>query len=201
MRISAIVQQKHNANRYNVFVEGEYAVSLEGNQILDLGIAVDDECTEQQISQWAELSEYSKNIAGVIAKLSRRQHSRREIERYLQKKGLSAEEITTALNYLDDKNYLDDAAFADELVQQLRRKYKSKKSIAYELRKRGIDESVARQVLNKISDTSEYIAEYILQKRLQNRYKTSEKLLRFLVSKGFSYHDVKQGLMELAERS
>ena len=49
MKITDVVPQKNNKNRVTVFVDGEYAFSLDRADALRLGVKVDAEITEKDI--------------------------------------------------------------------------------------------------------------------------------------------------------
>src|SRR5207237_4947387 len=78
--------------------------------------------------------------------LARRDHSRRELERKLLRRGHEADEIASALIRLAELGYMDDAAFASGLVRR-RSSTRGPVALSAELAGKGIERSLAEAAL------------------------------------------------------
>ena len=78
--------------------------------------------------------------------LARRDHSRRELERKLLRRGHEAGEIASALTRLAELGYMDDAAFASGLVRR-RSSSRGPLALSAELAGKGIERSLAEAAL------------------------------------------------------
>ena len=78
-------------------------------------------------------------MAFALKLLGLRNHSNKELERKLRKKGYETESIEPVLEKLTQQGVLDDRVFAMELIRsRSRRKLAGKLKIGMELRKRGV---------------------------------------------------------------
>ena len=84
--------------------------------------------------------------------LSRREHSRKELYLKLTKRFESKEDINFNLDRLEEKNLLSDSRFAEEYVQARRKKGFGPIKISAELEKRGVNDSLISNEINKFDD-------------------------------------------------
>ena len=96
--------------------------------------------------------------------LSRREHSRKELYLKLTKRFESKEDINLNLDRLEEKNLLSDSRFAEEYVQARRKKGFGPIKISAELEKRGVNESLISNEIDKFDDWED-LAELSFKKR------------------------------------
>ena len=99
--------------------------------------------------------------------LSRREHSRKELYLKLTKRFESKEDINFNLDRLEEKNLLSDSRFAEEYVQARRKKGFGPIKISAELEKRGVNESLISNEIDKFDDWEE-LAELSFKKRFDS---------------------------------
>jgi regulatory protein len=120
--------------------------------------------------------------------LARREHSRAELQRKL---ALHAEEPQELIDLLDDlarRGWLSDARFAEALVHDKQAKFGTAR-LAYELRERGVEESIIRDQLAELKDSELERARQVWQSKFgvaAEDAKARAKQMRFLQSRGFS---------------
>ena len=127
-----------------------------------------------------------------LALLTRREHSRFELARKLEQAGFSHEETTPVLDDLEQKNWLSDRRFAESYVADHKARYGAIK-LAYELRLRGIEDTLIDDVLRSNQDSELERAREIWQKKFGTPPSTpAEKArqIRFLQSRGFRMHAI-----------
>jgi regulatory protein len=107
----------------------------------------------------------------------------------------NSEEINTVCEELNRVGILNDAKFAENFARN--RGGRGAQQIIFELRKKGIAENLAREVLREMnfSETEQLRAAATRKlKSLQNFpvEKQREKLTRFLLSRGFSFDEIRK---------
>ncbi len=120
--------------------------------------------------------------------LARREHSRAELQRKLAAHAEDAEELIALLDDLARRGWLSDARFAEALVHDKQAKFGSAR-LAYELRERGVEESVIRDQLDGLKESELERAHQVWQSKfgvLPEDAKARAKQMRFLQSRGFS---------------
>ena len=129
--------------------------------------------------------------------LSRREHSRKELYLKLLKRYESKENINSALDKLEENNLLSDSRFADEYVQARRRKGFGPIKITVELEKRGVEELLISNEINKFDDLDK-LAELSFKKRFPDGaskdFKQLQKQKNFLSNKGFTFYQIESVL-------
>lgn len=121
--------------------------------------------------------------------LARREHSRAELQRKLAPHTEDPQELIDLLDDLTRRGWLSDARFAEALVHDKQAKFGTSR-LAYELRERGVQESVIRDQLAELKDTELERARQVWQSKfgaLPEDAKARAKQMRFLQSRGFSF--------------
>lgn len=126
--------------------------------------------------------------------LSRSEQCRNQLTLKLLKKNHTKKDIDIALNYLESKNYLCDARYAEAWLRNRQiKKAEGKIKLESELVKKGLNRSIINKALtnyfNMISE--EELFEKAL-KKYQRLGKTNQKLQRALVRDGFPWKLIKQ---------
>jgi regulatory protein len=85
-------------------------------------------------------------LDGGLKLLARRAHSRLELRRKLQRRGFGTDDVEAALGRLTELGYLDDAAFARDLVRR-RSTSRGPLALSAELWSKGIDRTGAAEAL------------------------------------------------------
>ncbi|GEM_PF-534624 len=134
--------------------------------------------------------------------LSRRAHSRGEIENKLKLRGFPREIILSVIDNLEVEGYLNDNEFALLFVRsRLLLKPSGRRLMAYELSKRKVAPRIIQEVLDKVYynlDESQ-LAYQLLKKRAETYTRfggkeLKDKVFRYLKSRGFNYEHIKEAL-------
>ena len=129
--------------------------------------------------------------------LSRREHSRKELFLKLTKRFESKEDINLTLDSLEGKNLLSDSRFTEEYVQARRKKGCGQIKISAELEKRGVNESLISNEINKFDDWVN-LAELSFKKKFPDGpskgFKMLQKQKNFLSNKGFTFYQIESVL-------
>jgi regulatory protein len=120
--------------------------------------------------------------------LARREHSRAELTRKLEQAGFVASDVHSLLDKFEEKNWLSDRRFAESYVADHRARSGSIK-LAYELRQRGVPDSIIEAVISDNRDSELARAREIWRKKFdaapENAAETARQM-RFMQSRGFT---------------
>lgn len=128
--------------------------------------------------------------------LARREHSRAELVRKLERTGFVRTDIDPLLDAFEAKNWLSDRRFAESYVADHRARAGSVK-LAYDLRQRGVSDSVIETVLNDNRDSELDRARDVWQKKFGAApADAAEKArqMRFLQSRGFTTEVIRRAI-------
>ena len=222
--ITNLKQGVKNPNRVNVFVNSKYALSLDVAQVVDLGVKVGLEISEDGLVELKKASEYGKLYQRTLEWVLVRPRSVRETRDYLQRKlkntfrgpyatneerNERVSPVTTGANERVREEYSE---FSNEIIQRLLdKKYLDdyrfaewyvdnrfvKKGISKKrLKMELMKKGVAREIVDEVIDDRDD-EEEIRKVIAKKRAKyDDEKLMGYLVRQGFSYDLVKQVLSD-----
>lgn len=212
MKVTAITAQQRDPNRVNIHVDGLYRFSLDIRQVIDLGLKIGNEYSDEELTHLEDESQFGKLYNRSLEYCLSRPHSQREVKDYLYrktrdtrtktgaiKKGVSTELTTRVFDRLVERGYVDDEAFTRFWVENRNlKKGVSKRKLQAELQSKGIATDIIEHYLavSPRNDEDE-LQKIILKKRL--RYPDDQKLLQYLARQGFSYDDSKRALERSSE--
>lgn len=197
--ITKITVQKKNKERYNIFLDEEYAFSIDEAILISYHLRKGLEVDKEFLANMIDEDHIRKGYQAAINYLSYRMRSVKEVTDYLLKKELEAEVVTTIIERLTREKYLNDLEFARAFVQtRINLSLKGPGSIKRELIEKGIGEA---EIVNSMElYTFEHQIEkaiIFLKKKYPAKLKTSRteqerKLFTLLVSNGFSQEVIQQ---------
>lgn len=130
--------------------------------------------------------------------LSRAEYSRFLLTKKLIEKKYEKQFIENALDYLEYKNYLSDERFCRAWLNSRKINHSEGRiKLSAELSVRGIDRKLSEKVLNEyFKENSEYELCKKDAKKAQKNLVDPQKIIRKLISHGFSYSMIKKVLSE-----
>lgn len=142
-----------------------------------------------------------------ISFLAKRIHSKRELENKLRKKNYEIELIKAVLDELEEKGLIDDKAFANQFSdEKLNRKKWGLQKVKSELFKKGIAVDVIKDVVKIYADAESQQTSAndlvkkklnLISKRENDQKKVKQKLISFLLSRGFDYDIAREAVREV----
>ena len=197
MKITDIRQQVKRADRFSVFVDGKYAFSFSQDEILHLGLKINQEFTKDELEQLKKSAVQDKAYDRALSLIARRPRSRWELEDYLKRKDSEPEIIEKTLNKLSDSGYVDDVKFAQAWVRTRRLlKPTSKRRLQQELRQKRVDNEAIEKVLEEDEADEREVLRSLVERKAK-RYPDKLKFMQYLLRQGYNYGDVKEVLEEL----
>jgi regulatory protein len=188
--ITAIRVQKRNPNRVNIELDGEFAFGL--SRIVSAWLKIGDRLTDERIRTLLEQDASDMALQKALHLIGRRPRTESEIRQKLSEKDFSAGQIELTVNKLRKEELIQDAKFAEMWVEDRNAFHpRSKRMIAYELKRKGIAEDLIGNALRGTTDDS------VLALQAANQYARrltgldwltfKKKLSSFLIRRGFDY--------------
>lgn len=121
--------------------------------------------------------------------ITRRSHSKHELQQKLHCKGYNDDSIEKVIQRLEEYGYINDTKLANSLFHKYLQANKySIKQIHYKLKQRGLPDAILSEITKNHDDIEEWqSALKIVNVRFKNfDTVTKEKMYRYLASKGFS---------------
>ncbi len=138
-----------------------------------------------------EASSFAKEI--LVRKLSERAHSRADLAQALAKKHVPEEVAEAMLEKFESAGLINDEEFARSWVQsRSRSKGLAHKVLAMELRRKGVDDEISREVLSELDPEAErQAAHQLVQRKLRtmgglDQQVQIRRLVGLLARKGYS---------------
>jgi len=147
--ITALRAQVKDAERVNVFIDGDFALGVSLSTITKAGLYVGKALDAEEYTRLEQLESADKAYLAALRFLEARPRSEAEVRERLTRKEYAPEAIDAALARLVQLELIDDAAFARSWVEN-RQAYRPRGigALRDELRRKGIATDVAAQVLS-----------------------------------------------------
>ncbi len=194
------IQQK-NKERVNVFLDEEYAFSLE--LMAATGLRKGQKLTPAEIAALQAADEGKRAYAAALSFLGQRARSQAEVTQRLQQREFSEAVIEQTLARLQQDGYLNDVNFGQQWVanRQLFRP-RSERALRYELRRKGMDTTHINAVLEEAEIDEDAAAWAALEPKIARwaeleRTQFNQKAGGFLARRGFG-HSVARRVIDRA---
>ena len=120
--------------------------------------------------------------------LSQREHSRLELQRKLAEHVEEGDDLSAVVDELEKRGFISEERMVESVIHSKAGRYGSAR-LLQELRSKGLDDEIVRNVGEQLRDTELQRAQEIWRKRFGEPpadVKEKAKQLRFLASRGFS---------------
>ena len=199
MKITKLEVQKNDKNRVNLYVDDEFYYGIPAELVylehLKTGLEIDEKDLKKIIFE----NEKSKAMSRVTKYIGSSLKTQKQIRDYLRKKEYSDDTIEFVMSKLVEYNYIDDKKYAQAYVLTYGKKYGKLKLIS-QLKVKGVSEEIIECVLedNKV-DSIESVASKYLKNKVMS-YEVSQKLFRFLYSRGYEFDEINSYINKLKSR-
>jgi regulatory protein len=157
--------------------------------------------TQDEIRQAAALQE--AKVAAVKA-LGTRARTRSDLERKLLSRGLPQQAVTQTLDWLADRNYLDDEKYAHQRWQSLSQRKLGSRAILQKLVQEGVPRAVAEQVMASQDGALDETEQVLALARQRNEglrklpwLQRRQRLYGYLARRGFAMEAISEALARL----
>ena len=184
-----------------LFIDGEFAMALDTQTLLEQRIDVGRELDDEELHDLITLSNERRAKEKALWLISYRSHSKKELRDKIRRT-CDAEAADKAVERMEELGLVNDEDFARRYAEQLLYgKRLSKRAAFYELRRKGIDQATAEEVLAELDvDVHEQIRALIEKKYRQiNDEKIRRRAVAALQRLGYGWEDIKAVLEEYAD--
>ncbi|ATP41858.1 recombination regulator RecX [Solibacillus sp. R5-41] len=202
--ITKIGRQKHNAERYNIYLNEQYAFAVDENTLIKFGLQKGKILEQLEIDEIQYEDEIAKAFNKGLNFLSFQMRSEHEVRTKLLAAGHGEAVVQEALHKLTKLGFLDDASYSKALLETRKRTAKKgPAAIRQDLMKKGIDKSLQQQVLATFEHEEQMkLAMELAEKAVRtNSNKTpvqiKQKIQDMLLRKGYSYTVVTEILEQI----
>lgn len=201
--ITKISVQQKRTDRYNIFLDEQYAFSVDEAVLIQFNLKKGMEITDQLKAEIAARDDIHKGINTAIHFLSIRMRSEKEVRDHLTKKEIDEAAIDEVIQSLYQMSYLNDREFAKAYVNtQINTTDKGPSVVERELKERGIKGSIIQEVMAKfdhgiqlekvLSLAEKYKRKYSKDSARMQKQKTEQALMR----KGYGWEVIQEAITE-----
>lgn len=154
MKITSL-RRLPRAERVRIYVDDEDRPRAEIALDLTLraGLAKGDELTDARLAALTAEDEVYRGREAALSLLSHRARTRVELSRRLRRKEFGPEIVERVLEWLGERGYLDDRAFAEAFVRdRLRLRPRGRMALLRELRGKGVDDATATAAVDAVME-------------------------------------------------
>lgn len=187
--------------KYRVSIDGQFAFVLHKGELLHYQLHENEEIAQDIREEILQEVVYKEAKAYVNRILMSTDKTTLELRDGMRRKEFPEEIIEKTIDLCREHRLIDDVRYAEQYVHSYLDR-KSMRLIRMELQRKGISESIIDTVVEKIdTDDPERTAILrLLRKKWPNRekrpYEEMQKLMAFILRKGFSYEAVRGALRE-----
>ena len=198
MQITKIEIQKKRKDRYNIYIDDEFRFGVDEGTLIDFDLRKDREISEEEVEKIENEEVVVKAFNSAMRSLKLRDRSEKEIRDKLKQKELAVSAIDKAIKKLYRLEFLNDKRFAEMFVRdRMKLKPKGKRVLSLELAQKGIDKDIIEEVLSELVGGEEELdlAKRVFEKA-EKKYggpedsEAKQKIIKYMVSKGFSWDDI-----------
>jgi regulatory protein len=204
-KITRLARQAHDDGRVSVFIDGEFAFGISARLAARLELATGKELTPGERDELAAASEVEQEYERVLRLLGMRAHSRAELIRKLQGRGVDTSVARQAVARAEAEGYVDDAQFARDFARQGRdlRGWAPARA-RLELRRRGVAADEIDAALESVYSETDLLAIAVCLARGRagrisgERESRRRRLAGFLARRGFATDICRRAVDEVA---
>ena len=200
MTITGIEERKKSMTA--LYIDGEYAVSVDTMTFLSVGKKVGSEITDDELYELIETSKYNRAKEKALYLIEYRSRTKKELyDKLVVLFGESASE--RAIERLEELGLINDEKYAREYAEVLlERKGFSRQRAEFELMKKGIDKDVIEEILDELEPEPVEQIRRLLQtkfvRRLSNE-KDLAKTVNSLKAMGYRWSDISEAIESTSE--
>ena len=194
MKILKVTKDKHVKERFYVKVEGLESFPVSAETVARYGLNAGAELDRSRLDSMLDEDEKKRAMLASLNLLGYSQRSRRELAGRLKLKSFTQKAVDHALERLTELGYINDTAFAKNLLGIRRSQGKGDELIKYELKRKGIPGEIITETIhaNRLSPQLEADSILPLMKKKLSQMRgvpaeaAARRLAGFLARRGFS---------------
>lgn len=196
MTISKLTASQRVEGRWLAFLEDGTILRLGENEVIQFALYAGKELDEGEASALLDSARRSERKEKALELLSRKPQSRRELERKLREWEADEEETAALCDRMEELGYLNDAAYAAQVVRHYCAKGFGERKLRSELYRRGVPRDLWDEALEQAEDPAQSIDAFVAKKlagKTPDR-KELKKVSDALARRGYSWSDISAAL-------
>lgn len=196
--VTSVIRRK---NRVQIDLDGRFYMNLRMKDYEKFPVQEGDALDEQAFEDRLSASQYEEAYEDALTMLDYSQRTAAELRKKLQSKGYAPPAADAVVQRLTEIRLIDDAAYAQRIVESIARKPVGVYAAKRKLRARGFDEDDADDALEQLDDEQQAAMALALARKLLPRYEgkgdaraVRSKLSQALARRGFSWENVKSAI-------
>ncbi len=197
MRIESLVPSQQVQGRWLLTFEDGAKLKITDGEMVDFALYVGLDVPEEALAQLKDAAGLSRTKRRAANILSMRPLSRHELEKRLIEKGETPEHAAVACDYMARLGYLDDAAYAANLVRYYSQKGYGPRKIRDEFYRRGVPRELWDEALEGMDEPEGVLDKLVAEKlrRVENPdRKDLKRVSDALLRRGYTWSDVSAAL-------
>lgn len=192
--ITKITRQKNNQERYNIYLDDEYAFAVDEGILIKFGLMKGKTLEQFDIDEINYEDEIAKAFSKALHFLSFQMRSEYEVKKKLLDAGHGEAVVLEAVRKLESLGFLNDQTYSKALLETKKRTLKKgPRAIRQDLKKKGIDKSLQDEVLETFTQEEQLeIAMQLAEKEVRAGSRKTptqlkQKIQDVLMRKGYSF--------------
>lgn len=204
MKITDITAQKRN-ERENIYIDDKFAFGLSSELRYKYDLYIGKEISDEFINDVLKAEEQNKVLNHAFNILSYSQNSKMNIYKKLMRKGYEEEFVLKAIEYCEEKNYINDRLYAENFIKDKTNISKhGSNRIRYDLISKGVSKDIIDEVLDLDHDEEYERALELANKKIKSyrnddRNAIYRKLGGYLQRRGYGYDIVSKVLRQVLD--
>ncbi|MEK4758793.1 recombination regulator RecX [Viridibacillus sp. FSL E2-0187] len=202
--ITKITRQKKNQERYNIFLNEDYAFSVDETILIQFGLTKGKVIEGLELDEIAFDDEIQRAYNRALGFLSYQMRSEYEVRKKLLDLEFGEAVIQEAIQKLNKHGFLNDATYTKALLETKKKTAKKgPRAIRQDMQKKGIDKKLQEEVLETFSEEEQLSIALKLGEKVafSERRKTptqvKQKIQDNLMRKGYSFAIIEQVLEQI----
>ena len=201
MKVTDVTPQKNNNHRVSVFVDNEYAFSLDREDVFFFKIKIGKELTQKDIDECIEECNFTKARDKAFDIISRKSVSSSELVSKLTEKGYDKKTAEKVKAELETLGYIDDKAYGELFLEHCLSKGWGRRKIEYEMKQKGLSSDLICECIESIDkdEMEEKMKETILARfkgENLSDIKIRQKITRYFASRGYDFNIIEKAIRE-----
>ncbi len=187
-------------------MDGKFGFGLDLDNFVKLGLKVEQELSDKEIAGIVKEAEFQKILEKLLRFAMLRPRSEKEIWGWMKRHEVHESIYNDLFSKLKHLELVGDHKFVSWWIEQrLSFNHKSKKELVWELKKKGIDDSLIKETIEKFNIDEIKIARDLIRKKIY-RWETLErnarlkKMSEFLARRGFGWDTIRSAIDDSGEK-
>ncbi len=202
MRIESLVPSQKVQGRWLLTFEDGTKLKITDGEMVDFALYAGLDVPEAAVAQLKDAAGLSRAKRRAANILSMRPLSRHELEKRLLEKGETPEHAAGACDYMERLGYLDDQAYAANLVRYYAQKGYGPRKMRDEFYRRGVPRELWDEALEGMDEPDDTLDQLVAAKlrRVENPdRKDLKRVSDALLRRGYAWSDVSAALRRYAD--